>query len=95
MTEDQNFDMTEDVKEDDVLDRFFKSPVEFSLYIEQRAIAKGMEILEFLSEYVVENSIDEESIPPLLTEAIKQKIMAEAKKKYIMSIDNDETELEF
>ena len=93
--ENENFDaQDEDTIEDDILSRFFNSPVEFSLFIENMALQKDMDILECLTEYVTENSIDEESIPALLTDAIKCKIMEEARKKYIMPRD-DEPKLEF
>lgn len=64
--------------------KMFANAIEFSKFIESQAIEHEMDILEFLSFYVVSNSIDEETIPALLTPSIKEKIEAEARKRYIM-----------
>lgn len=65
-------------------DKMFHNAVEFSLFIEREAKQREIGVLEFLTEYVTLNSIDEEEIPPLLTEALKIKIETEARKLYSM-----------
>lgn len=62
----------------------FESPIEFSAFIEKGAEQNDMGLLEFLTEYVVQNSIEEEVIPPMLTSALKAKIEKEAQKEYFM-----------
>lgn len=64
--------------------KMFSNAIEFSKFIEAQAQEMEMEILEFLTFYVVSNSIDEETIPPLLTPSIKERIEEEARKRYIM-----------
>lgn len=72
----------------------FKSAIEFSQFIEEQAYMKDMDLLEFLTDYVTENSIDEETIPQLLTPAIKAKIEIEARAQYSMpKITNEEIDL--
>ena len=67
----------------------FNNAIEFSIFIETTAKEKEMGILEFLTEYVTLNSIDEVEIPPLLTDAIKVKIEAEARLLYSMPKKTD------
>lgn len=62
----------------------FNNAIEFSTFIENSARDRDMGILEFLTEYVTLNSIDEEAIPPMLTAAIVNKIEAEARLLYSM-----------
>ncbi|HET8689586.1 MAG TPA: late promoter transcription accessory protein, partial [Methanosarcina sp.] len=62
----------------------FENPIEFSSFVEKSASEKGMGLLEFLAQYVEENSIEEETIPPLLTPILKSKIEEEARKQYSM-----------
>ena len=62
----------------------FNNALEFSAFIELNAAIQEMGLLEFLTDYVVENSIEEETIPPMLTPALKAKIEAEARQQYSM-----------
>lgn len=62
----------------------FCSPIEFSTMIENLAWEKDVDVLEALTIFVTENSIEEEVIPPLLTPSLKLKIEEEARKRYIM-----------
>lgn len=62
----------------------FNNAIEFSTFIETSAKERNVGILEFLTEYVVLNSIDEEAVPPMLTPAIVNKIEAEARLMYSM-----------
>lgn len=62
----------------------FNNAIEFSTFIEQKAWEHDMGLLEYLTHYVTENSIEEDTIPELLTPALKNKIEAEARKQYSM-----------
>lgn len=62
----------------------FNNAIDFSAFIESKAVENDMGILEFLTEYVTENSIEEDTIPPMLTPAIKAKIEVEARQQYSM-----------
>lgn len=62
----------------------FNNAIEFSTFIENAAREKNLGILECLTEYVTENSIEEETIPPMLTPALIAKIETEARAQYSM-----------
>ena len=62
----------------------FWNAIDFSTMIENLAWEKNIDVLEALTVFVTENSIEEETIPPLLTPALKMKIEEEARKRYIM-----------
>lgn len=62
----------------------FCNAIDFSTMIENLAWEKNIDVLEALTIFVTENSIEEEVIPPLLTPSLKLKIEEEARKRYIM-----------
>jgi hypothetical protein len=62
----------------------FNNAIEFSTFIQQKATENDVGVLEYLTHYVTENSIEEETIPELLTPALKAKIEEEARRQYSM-----------
>lgn len=74
------------------LTSLFKNEIEFSKFIESKAEEEEVSVLEFLTFYVTQNSIDEEEAARMLTPALKNKIFEEARKYHSMP-KRTETEL--
>lgn len=53
---------------------YFETPSQFSLYIEQLALAKKMTLLETILEYCEENYIDPEDLKTMINKTLKDKL---------------------
>jgi hypothetical protein len=54
------------------------NPVQFSMYVEMRAVREDTTCLDILCEYCKENDIELTVIPKYLTDNLKKKIREEA-----------------
>lgn len=57
-----------------------ENPIQFSQWVEQKAIVDQTTMLDIISEYCDENDIEYSEIVPYLTDNLKQKIRIEAER---------------
>jgi len=61
-----------------IITKKFRSPNEFSLYIESRVAAQDISYMEAIIQYCEEVDIDIESISKLINQSLKDKVQIEA-----------------
>ena len=61
-----------------IITKKFRSPNEFSLYIEGKVAAKDISYMEAIIKYCEEVDIDIESISKLINQSLKDKVQIEA-----------------
>ena len=61
-----------------IITKKFRSPNEFSLYIEGKVAAQDMSYMEAIIQYCEEVDIDIESISKLINQSLKDKVQIEA-----------------
>jgi hypothetical protein len=61
-----------------IITKKFRSPNEFSLYIEGRVAAQEISYMEAIIQYCEEVDIDIESISKLINQSLKDKVQIEA-----------------
>jgi len=61
-----------------IITKKFRSPNEFSLYIEGRVAAQDISYMEAIIQYCEEVDIDVESISKLINQSLKDKVQIEA-----------------
>ena len=62
----------------------FRSPTEFSLYIEERVSKERLGYMDAIIDYCYHNSVDIENIGNLVTPSLKEKIQIEAEESNMM-----------
>lgn len=67
-----------------IITKKFRSPNEFSLYIEERVIKEKIGYMDAIIEYCSEVDIDIESISKLVNQSLKDKIQIEAEENNFM-----------
>ena len=79
--------MTEDINEltdSLVITKRFRSPNEFSLYIENRVLSDKISYMDAVIQYCNEIDIDVESVANLINQSLKDKIQVEAEEQNYM-----------
>ena len=61
-----------------IITKKFRSPNEFSLYIEGRVAAQDISYMEAIIQYCEEVDIDIESISKLINQSLKERVQIEA-----------------
>jgi hypothetical protein len=61
-----------------IITKKFRSPNEFSLYIEERVAREQIGYMDAIIQYCDEVDIDVESVPKLLNKSLKDKVQDEA-----------------
>ena len=61
-----------------IITKKFRSPNEFSLYIEERVAREQIGYMDAIIQYCDEVDIDVESVPKLLNKSLKDKVQHEA-----------------
>ena len=61
-----------------IITKKFRSPNEFSLYIEERVIRESIGYMDAIIQYCGEVDIDVESISKLINQSLKDKVQIEA-----------------
>ena len=61
-----------------IITKKFRSPNEFSLYIEDRVIRESIGYMDAIIQYCSEVDIDVESISKLINQSLKDKVQIEA-----------------
>lgn len=64
--------------------RRFRSPSEFSLYIEERVLKEKIGYMDAIIDYCTTNDVDLESIGSLVTVSLKEKIQLEAEEANLL-----------
>tara|TARA_B100002019_G_C21142156_1_gene533832 strand:- start:621 stop:869 length:249 start_codon:yes stop_codon:yes gene_type:complete len=67
-----------DLNDTILITKRFRSPTEFSLYIEERVVSDKVGYMDAIINYCNINGVDIENISNLVTESLKQKIRIEA-----------------
>ena len=76
--------MTEDINDSMVLTKRFRSPVEFSLYIEERVQKERIRYIDVIIDYCKNHDIDIDNVGKLITKSLKEKIQLEAEESNLM-----------
>jgi len=74
----EDFLVVDDISNEFLITKKFKTSTEFSQYIEKQATQTGLPCMDLLVDYCVKNDIEMESVSVLLTTSLKEKIRAEA-----------------
>ena len=74
----EDFLVVDDISNEYLITKKFKTSTEFSQFIEKQASATGLKCMDLLVDYCVKNDIEMESVSVLLTTSLKEKIRAEA-----------------
>jgi hypothetical protein len=74
----EDFQVVDDISNEFLITKKFKTSIEFSQFIEKQANQTGLPCMELLVDYCVKNEIEMESVSVLLTSSLKEKIRAEA-----------------
>jgi hypothetical protein len=61
-----------------IITKKFRSPNEFSLYIEERVLRESIGYMDAIIQYCSEVDIDVESISKLINQSLKDKVQIEA-----------------
>jgi len=62
----------------------FRSPTEFSLYIEERVVKERIGYMDIIIDYCHHNDVEIDSISNLITPSLKEKIQIEAEEANLM-----------
>lgn len=74
----EDFLVVDDISNEYLITKKFKTSTEFSQYIEKQASETGLACMDLLVDYCIKNEIEMESVSALLTTSLKEKIRAEA-----------------
>jgi len=74
----EDFLVVDDISNEYLITKKFKTSTEFSQYIEKQSSETGLACMDLLLDYCVKNEIEMESVSALLTTSLKEKIRAEA-----------------
>jgi hypothetical protein len=62
----------------------FRSPTEFSLYIEERVVRERIGYMDAVIDYCTQNDVEIDNIGSLVTSSLKEKIQLEAEEANMM-----------
>lgn len=76
--------MSEEFNDSILITKRFRSPTEFSLYIEERVSKERLGYMDAIIDYCNTNDVDLESIGSLVTTSLKEKVQLEAEEANLM-----------
>jgi hypothetical protein len=76
--------MIDDINDSMILTKRFRSPVEFSLYIEERVLKERIGYIDVILDYCKNHDLDVETVGKLITKSLKEKIQIEAEESNLM-----------
>jgi hypothetical protein len=76
--------MNTELNDSFVITKRFRSPTEFSLYIEERVSKERIGYMDAVIDYCTNSEVDIENIGKLITSSLKEKIRYEAEESNIM-----------
>jgi hypothetical protein len=74
----------ENINDSLILTKKFRSPVEFSLYIEERVLKERIGYIDVILDYCKNHDIDVDNVGKLITKSLKEKIQLEAEEFNLM-----------
>jgi hypothetical protein len=76
--------MSTELNDSFVITKRFRSPTEFSLYIEERVARERIGYMDAVIDYCTNSEVDIENIGNLVTSSLKEKIRYEAEESNMM-----------
>lgn len=73
-----------DINDSILITKRFRSPTEFSLYIEERVAKERIGYMDAIIDYCTTNGVDIESVGSLVTPSLKDKVQLEAEDSNLM-----------
>lgn len=70
--------MPEDINDSILITKRFRSPTEFSLYIEERVSKERIGYMDAIIDYCTTNDVEIDNIGSLVTKTLKEKLHLEA-----------------
>ena len=67
----------------------FRTPAEFSYYIEQTAFHTGQSCMDVLIDHCIKNEIESESINKIINNSLKSKLEAEAQDLNLLKVKSN------
>jgi hypothetical protein len=76
--------MTSELNDSFIITKRFRSPTEFSLYIEERVSKERIGYMDAIIDYCTNSEVDIENIGNLVTTSLKEKLRYEAEEANMM-----------
>lgn len=76
--------MSDEISDSFIITKRFRSPNEFSLYIEERVAKEKIGYMDAIIDYCNNNDVDVDSIGNLVNASLKQKVQAEAEEQNML-----------
>lgn len=76
--------MTDDINDSFIITKRFRSPTEFSLYIEERVAKERIGYMDAIIDYCNTNHVEIDNIGSLITKSLKEKVQFEAVENNMM-----------
>jgi len=76
--------MNQEVNDSILITKRFRSPTEFSLYIEERVAKERIGYMDAIIDYCTSNEVEIDNIGSLVTKSLKEKIQLEAVENNLM-----------
>lgn len=76
--------MSDEINDSFIITKRFRSPNEFSLYIEERVVKERIGYMDAIIDYCYTNEVDVDSIGNLVNASLKQKVQVEAEEQNML-----------
>ena len=76
--------MSDEINDSFIITKRFRSPNEFSLYIEERVVKERIGYMDAIIDYCNTNDVDVDSIGNLVNASLKQKVQNEAEEQNML-----------
>lgn len=76
--------MNQEINDSILITKRFRSPTEFSLYIEERVSKEKIGYMDAIIDYCYHNDVDIEGVANLVTPSLREKIQLEAEEANMM-----------
>lgn len=76
--------MSDEINDSFIITKRFRSPNEFSLYIEERVVKERIGYMDAIIDYCNTNEVDVDSIGNLVNASLKQKVQVEAEEQNML-----------
>ena len=76
--------MNQEINDSFLITKRFRSPTEFSLYIEERVSKEKIGYMDATIDYCYHNDVDIEGVANLVTPSLREKIQLEAEESNMM-----------
>lgn len=76
--------MNQEINDSILITKRFRSPTEFSLYVEERVSKEKIGYMDAIIDYCYHNDVDIEGVANLVTPSLREKIQLEAEEANMM-----------